>query len=330
MIRLIRIELTRLRWRRAILVLLAAAIVVPLCIAGALAYETRPLTEADHERAEQEAAAFAAEPWVQDEVRRCVQRRTGQAAPDATALAEVEAACRERSEPRAEDFLYRPTLSLIEQQRETGTAVVLVLVVLTMLIGTTFAGADWNSGSMSNQLLFEVRRTRVWVAKAAAVLLASLVASGVVLAAYWTGLWAVALSRDQEIHDGILRILAGFSGRGLLLAGAATLGAYALTMLWRSTVTTLGALFAVAVVGSFLVGMLPLPDTERWTLHSNVLAVLYDGVHYWDDSRCEEPVSAGTCGDVLLTSSQATVYLGTMLGLCVLASLVSFRRRDVP
>ena len=33
---------------------------------------------------------------------------------------------------------------------------------MMLLVGTTFAGHDWNTGSMSNQLLFEPRRdTRV-------------------------------------------------------------------------------------------------------------------------------------------------------------------------
>ena len=45
-----------------------------------------------------------------------------------------------------------------------------MLVTLVMLLaGTTFAGHDWNTGSMGNQLLFEPRRARVWGAKLAAV-----------------------------------------------------------------------------------------------------------------------------------------------------------------
>ena len=44
---------------------------------------------------------------------------------------------------------------------------VILLAILMMLAGTTFAGHDWASGSVSNQLLFEPRRPRVWAAKAA-------------------------------------------------------------------------------------------------------------------------------------------------------------------
>ena len=50
-----------------------------------------------------------------------------------------------------------------------GMGVVAVLTALLLLVGTTFVGHDWNSGSMSNQLLFEARRGRVWAAKAVAV-----------------------------------------------------------------------------------------------------------------------------------------------------------------
>ena len=45
----------------------------------------------------------------------------------------------------------------------------IVLAILMMLAGTTFAGHDWASGSVSNQLLFEPRRPLVWAAKAAVV-----------------------------------------------------------------------------------------------------------------------------------------------------------------
>ena len=57
-----------------------------------------------------------------------------------------------------------------EREQGSGLAVVVVVSLLLVLAGTTFAGHDWNSGSMSNQLLFEPRRARVWVAKGGVVL----------------------------------------------------------------------------------------------------------------------------------------------------------------
>ena len=52
-----------------------------------------------------------------------------------------------------------------------GSAVAVVVGLIALLLGTTFVGHDWNTGSMSNQLLFETRRLRVWAAKALAVAL---------------------------------------------------------------------------------------------------------------------------------------------------------------
>ena len=60
--------------------------------------------------------------------------------------------------PQVEWYTNRPALDLDAQRRESGLAVVVVLTMLLVLVGTTFVGHDWNSGSMSNQLLFEPRR----------------------------------------------------------------------------------------------------------------------------------------------------------------------------
>ena len=73
--------------------------------------------------------------------------------------------------------------------------------MVMLLAGTTFAGHDWNTGSMSNQLLFEPRRHRVWLAKAIAVALLTGTISLAVLIAYWTGMWATASIRDLPIPD---------------------------------------------------------------------------------------------------------------------------------
>ena len=45
--RLLRVELTRLRWRRAIVVLLVACVAVPLVLLAGYAWDTRPFSDAD-------------------------------------------------------------------------------------------------------------------------------------------------------------------------------------------------------------------------------------------------------------------------------------------
>ena len=88
-----------------------------------------------------------------------------------------------------------------------------------MLVGTTFAGHDWNTGSMSNQLLFEPRRLRVWMAKGAAVLLTGLVVGAVVLALFWGGAALLASSRDITAAPGTWDDIWATQARGVLAIG---------------------------------------------------------------------------------------------------------------
>ena len=72
--------------------------------------------------------------------------------------------------PTYENYLYRSAFDLARSpRRRRRMAAITILAGLMMLVGTTFAGHDWNTGSMSNQLLFEPRRLRVWAAKGLAV-----------------------------------------------------------------------------------------------------------------------------------------------------------------
>ena len=58
------VELTRLRWRRAVLLLLGAAVVLPALLLAGTAWETRPMSDADVE-------AVLDDRYAQREVARC-------------------------------------------------------------------------------------------------------------------------------------------------------------------------------------------------------------------------------------------------------------------
>ncbi len=168
-----------------------------------------------------------------------------------------------------------------------------ILAVLLLLAAATYVGADWNSGSMSNQLLFEPRRTRVWAAKAAILALAALVVGLVVQALFWLAIRALAASRDLDVAPDVWDPVPGIVLRGtLLVVGAALLG-FSLTMLFRSTVVTLGILFGVAVASTIIIGVLPLDgENERYMLHTNVAAFVQHGADYYNSS-CRGHLRAG-------------------------------------
>jgi hypothetical protein len=323
--RLLGVELTRLRWRRAVLLLLLACLVVPGVIFAATAWNTRPVSGAELAYAQKQVDQMREEPGISRQIRLCKQHpeRFGARSPDE---------CEARVGPQISWFVSRSPLDLGELSHDLWPTVIVFLAGLLMLVGTTFAGADWNSGSMSNQLLFEARRSRVWVAKATAVLLVAAVASAVVLALFWAAFAFLASSRGIDTAPHVTAFIRGESVRGVALAACAALGAFALTMLFRSTVATLGVLFAVTLVASLVLAGLGV--SEEWFPHVNVAAWVLDGYHYYVEPpiSCQTLVSKATdcSGRRTVTKTDAAAYLGVFLALAVALSAVSFRRRDVP
>ena len=224
-------------------------------------------------------------------------------------------------------------LSFSGEREGTALAVVFLLAALMLLGGTTFVGHDWNTGSMSNQLLFESRRGRVWTAKALAVGLAALVVSTAVISLYWLGVWAVIEHRGQEIADHAVRDAFASGLRGAGFATAAALGGYALTMLFRSTVATIGILFAVVAAGGLVLATIGIGPV--WEPTTNLMAIIDGEVTYYVNvpPTCGGNMLAqgGACDPERTLSLQHGVgYYGVALALVAGASVVSFRRRDVP
>ncbi len=315
--RLIGVELLRLRSRRAVLFLLVIAVALPAVFLATTAWNTRPVSGAEQERIERLVERESQQPYIQRELRRCVEkpRRYGVGVnnPDVTA------ACEQRVLPRAEWFSERSPLDLGRELSGSGLGVVVVLTLLLMLAGTTFAGHDWHSGSMSNQVLFEPRRVRIWLAKGGAVLVTSLVVAAVVLTAFWSGLWLVAESRDIVTPERVIDTITGRVLRGAPLVAAAALGAYALTMFFRSTVATLGVLFAIAILTPLLIAVAGIE--LRWMPQLNFLAVLNDGTFYYDEDLAEK-CNFGPCGRVPVTLLDGMAYLGALLAAAAAASVL--------
>ena len=328
MIRLVGLELTRLRWRRAVVVLLAGCALATAVILGGAAWTTRPVSAEELREAQAQVDRDRESGHFQREVERCEKRPERYGVPDA-------AACQTRMGPQVEWYVSREPLRVRPAFREAGLAVITIMMGLLMLVGTTFAGADWNSGSMSNQLLFEPRRHRFWLAKAGAVLALAVATSALLLASFGGGLALLAATRDLAVPPDVPGWIVASSGRAVLLIGAAAVGAYAVTMLFRSTVFTLGAMFAVVVGGALLLAVLGI--SEAWFPNKNLGAILWNGTTYWVEppTACFQgpgrpPRGLDCSGRGKLELWEAVRNLGVLLVAAVGVSVWAFRRRDVP
>ena len=323
--KLLLVELDRLRTRRAVVLMVLAAALLTALLAATAIWDTRPVSAAARADAEVQAATAAADPMFVKDLEQCRERPEEWFGPGTTS-----ADCDRFLTPRAEDYLNRNPLTLGLMVENRGVGVVMIVTALLIICGATFAGGDWASGSVSNQLLFRPRRNQVWLAKAGAVLLGAAVASAVLLGGFWLVLWLTAESRGIVTPGEVLSDIRWTSLRGVALATAGALGGFALTMLLRSTVATLAVLFAYVVGGEALVLALPLEKASQWSLSNSVLAWVNDGLRVYDEDIVCAPGRGGCDQSYVLGLAHGATYLAVLLGLAVAASVVSFRRRDVP
>ena len=156
MTRLLMVELVRFRSRRAIALLALATLVVAAVLVAMAAYQTRPLTQEDRANAAAQAALEGQKPERRAEVRACRSDPQAYLGTDATG---ADCATRSSSRPRATTH-GSPWRSAKQWRDRRGGRPRRGRPARDR--GSTFAGAEWTSGSMTNQLLFEPRRTRVW------------------------------------------------------------------------------------------------------------------------------------------------------------------------
>ena len=153
-------------------------------------------------------------------------------------------------------------------------------------------GADWASGSMSNQLLFEPRRARIWAAKASRSRSARSWSRSWRSAAFWVPLAAgrrrPRTSRSRRASDP-RRSWHVAARRGARRLGAA-LGGYALTMLFRHTVATLGAAFRGQHRRRDRGHLLPVRGAGRWSAGQQRVRLAGTAYHYFDR---EHPAAPG-------------------------------------
>lgn len=321
--RLLMVELARLRARRMIALLLLAAAALTIVVAGAVAFHTRPLTERDRVEASAQAELESQRPDLQAEVRACESDPANYVGSSA-----VRSDCADVLIPSAETYYPREELSLGRTLRSVGPHLALVVVGLLVIAGSIFAGADWSTRSITNQLTFEPRRTRVWLAKAAAVAITAAAVTAVMLGGFWLAMHLMAEARGLDVSSAATQRIVGHVARATILAAAAAVGAFALTMVFRHTVATLALLFVYAAGGEIAVNLLPFEGAGRWSVGNNVYGWLSSNHRYFDGTV--ECLPGERCAPMqVMTHLEAGTFLGALLVVAVVVSLGWFRRADV-
>ena len=328
MITQIRVELTRYRIRRAAtLLLLAMAVIVAVGVAKA-GWDTRPLTEQDRRDAVAQAQMTAQQSGVADLIAECQLKPTEWLGPNATA-----ADCEQRLTP--EPNYPRSDLNLATLVGESNRAIprdgnMLALLVAAGLIisAAMFAGGPYASGSLGTQLSFQPRRLRVWGAKIIAVGIWSLAHAVLFVGAYWLALYLVAESRGLSPTGAQLATVSLHGLRAVVLLVAASMGAFALTVIIRNSMATLALLLFATVGGEVLVNFVPISGSGRWSLANNAMGWLVPKHTYFDATIHCAPGQECTSMQAM-SHLQAGSYLAVALLVVLGLSALVFRRQDI-
>lgn len=322
MIGLVRVELARFGTRRVIALLVLLAALAAALIAAKTAWDTRPLTRSEVATAQLQADLEADRADIKADLARCLDDPAQYLGPGATTQQ-----CHDSLVPAAKSYYPREPLDLAGTLKGNGLGVALLVSGILLIAGATFAGGDWASGAIITQLIFEPRRLRLWVAKAIAVTIGTGVVAAVVLGGFWAAAYAVASARDLTPSGAVTTDIVWQLARAVALAAGGALGAFALTMLFRSTAATLGLLFVYAVGGELLVTLLPFDGAARWSLGNNVFGWLEKHREFYDPTTgC---LGLTDCGPEHLGHLAAGLYLLCLLAVAVALSLWAFRRHDV-
>ena len=236
------------------------------------------------------------------------------------------------AEPTPADFAL--TATPFDQIAEIAMFLAAFLAMLAAyLVGSSFIGAEYSTGSLANWLTFVPQRLRVYASKLLAVALASAV-GGAVISFLVLGLAAVITKAYGGALTGAGRY-AAVGGRAVVLAVIAGVLGFVLALVTRHTVAALGAVLGYLLVSTVLGGLAqnadgPLHWLPPWLPENNVQAFLMHGSTY---QQYRQTVTAeGTSGDSIerhITFGHSALYWLVVLAVAAVGAALVFRRRDV-
>jgi ABC-2 type transport system permease protein len=204
-----------------------------------------------------------------------------------------------------------------------------IFMLLGLVIGASFIGAEWQSGTFASLLTWEPRRQRVLAAK----LLASVIGVGV-LAMALTGVLvggAAAAAVLRGTMDGTTTQLMGQLGvmaaRVLGLVALFTLIGAALASFTRHTVAAVALLGGYLVLGEF-VGAIVSSWWRTHALSAQIIAIIQGRYVYYVNPR-PGFATLGSNGEHYLHAGSASIIVGLLTLMLVATASITLARRDV-
>jgi len=302
--RLFRSELLRARSRRLVWMVVLGGVLATLIAWGFAAYYSHKPSAAEVATAQQ---AF------DRNIAACLGH-TGNEVPPGYDSADQY--CRENAGGPYLDGFVLSDLDTI--MHHTATFVIL----LALIVGASLGGADWTTKTMTTLLTWESRRVRVFFVRAA-VIVATVIAITVFIEVVFAAVAVlVAATRGSTafLPPDFWRTVSLTMGRVSLMAAAFAVIAYAIAMVGRSTVSSLGLVFGYLIVFEGIIAGFRPSIQGNLLVRAAVVVVSH------------QPIVDGGGGGfstVLLDVPRAWLVVGVYTVILAMVGLVVFRRRDV-
>lgn len=317
------VELRRAWLRTAVRFLSLAMILGAVGIVGYTTFvSTRPVTASEIAAAQSIAAQ---QPTMSAaDIAACEQERASQAASgqDVTGWS-----C---SPSTAADFVRHPA-TIWESLAAQPMIVGMLLALVGLVCGATFIGAEFQTGSIGNQLTFESRRGRTYLAKLVAIFTwmvgTGVAATGLSFAGAWLVGALVKAAAGKPV--GGLSHMMWLETRTALIGAVTALAAAGVAFLARHTAPVVGVAIASVVIDSILTNYIS--RLTPYSLMLNLQAVLTGQANYYTQPCGNNGNASESCQPIehIITGTHGSIYLAALALVLAIVGWLAFRRRDV-
>jgi ABC-type transport system involved in multi-copper enzyme maturation permease subunit len=304
--RLLRSEFLRARSRRLVPMVVVAGLIAVVIGLGIAAFNSNKPSASE---------IAQAQATYDSNITRCERQVGRSGVPSGTPYTDVQTFCEHDWPPPLSGFLLRDLDAILQ-----GIATFVIL--LGALLGASLGGADWTSNTMQTLLTWEPRRTRVYLTRGLVIAVSVFAITALLQVAFAGVDLLVAASRGSTgfLPSDFWRSVALTIGRTSVVASAFGLIAYAIAMIGRSTVASLGALVGYLILFEAVIAGFR-PSIQGNLLVRSAIVIITHQPIISDSVRGP--------GAVLLGVPRAWFVVAVYTVVVTAGALVVFRRRDV-